>query len=269
MIVLPNGIGEATGDNLVTCAPLQTRGQIWYVQSTNGFNAAGVAGRSPDRPLATLAQAQTNASAGDIVVLLPAHVESINSLTISKQLTIVGAGVTAGRPSPTITGGAAQRLVIGAAGVELRNVYFPTSTVASILGYLEVGGVADFQCTGCHFEQGANEADASYCFYMATAGATGVRLTNCSFVNTATVATARPAGAIQVNLASLDMRMDGCVLDDGPVGYSFAALYAPFTNTRFRAENLSLLRGAAVIMAAASTGYVNVATSTGNGRVDW
>jgi hypothetical protein len=267
MNVLTSGIGEATGDYLVTCAPLQTRGAIWYVQSTTGLDGAGL-GKSSDRPLATLAQAQINASAGDIIVLMSAHAETITSLTISKQLTIVGAGSVGGRPSATINGTAA-RIIIGAAAVELRNIYFPMSLSANTSASVEVGAFADFQATGCYFEQGANDAGAPYALYISSASATGVRLTNCSFVCTATAAATRPASAMQLNAAVVDMRMNGCVFDEGAVGWSFAAMYGPFTNVRLRIESLSLLRGAVVLLGSTTTGYINVATSTGNGRVEW
>lgn len=272
MLFLPAGIGELLGDQLVTGYPLQTPGSIWYVQSTTGVDAASPAGKDKDRPLATLAQAQTNATAGDIIVLLPAHVESLAGLTITKQLTIVGAGSSGGKPTATLNGNNAgfSRLIIGAAACEIRNIYFPSSLVSTTTAALEVGAFADTQVSGCYFEQGANETSATNQggLYFSSS-TTGIRIVNCTFACTAVATSARPGYCLRLNANMTDARIEGCVFDDGPIGFSRAAASLAGTNTRLRIERVSLLRGAVMQIGAASTGYANVSTVTGAGRVEW
>lgn len=84
-----------------------TPGNVWYVSSTSG-NASN-SGKDPVFPLATLAQAQSSATAtnGDAVLVFPGHAETVTSaLTLSKAgVSYVALG--GGTNRATITGNAA------------------------------------------------------------------------------------------------------------------------------------------------------------------
>src|SRR5689334_19357234 len=98
--IYPNGVGGSTGASLATAAPLYASGQVWYVSSTTGVDGASPAGLDRVKPLATLAQAYTNAAAGDFIVCLSGHVETLTSAqTIGKaDIKLVGEGTGSSRP---------------------------------------------------------------------------------------------------------------------------------------------------------------------------
>lgn len=268
MNILPNGIGETVGDNLVLCKPLQLSGNIWYVCSIGGLDAASPAGKSKEHPLATLAQAVTNAADDDVIVLLTGHSESIAAVvTIAKRLTIVGVGTSGGLPSVQLThvfGGFAIMLAVTATNVELRNIRF---TGHSTFPRVNVAAAATmFRATGCYFECEAQDAAGSLAL---AAGADQVRLANCTFISTGG-ALGLPMDGLKITAGAVtNLELYGCVFSDGAAGFTTAAFNATQNVTKLKAEGLSLLMGALLALTAGSTGYVNVQTSTGNGRVSW
>lgn len=269
MIYLPNGIGELLGDQLVTCSPLQSTGAVWYVQSTNGVDAVSPAGKDKERPLATLAQAITNAADNDIIVLLPLHAQVlITQQSIAKKLTIVGAGTTNGKPAVTIgcNYAAASILNVTVANVEFRNIRFTGSLLSTVQPKIALS-LSGARVTGCYFECGALDQGAAVELFS---GADQGRLTRCTFVSTATSLATRPGYGLRLQTSTvLDLELNDCVFDDGAYGFVTGAFVSTGTLTRIKAENLSMLNGADVVIPSASTGFVNVATRTGGGRVDW
>ena len=269
----PNGIGEALGDTLATAEPLITSGDIWYVKSTIGADAASPRGLDATRPLATLNQAVTNSASGDIIVLLDGHTETLatgGTITISKNLTIVGSGSSSGLPTAKITPQALDALAItcSGAGIQWRNVWFEERTAASTSSFFSITG-ARFQMIGCYAQLGANDA----ALMSLGSGADGARLVNTTVISTATALASQPTTGIRVTAAIADLDLDGLVLDNG--GYGFSSPYA-FDNTttsvaitRLKGQSVSLLRGADMSLHASTTGHVNVQTATGNGRVLW
>ena len=122
---LQNGCGESTGDELCTSRPLllPTSNSVWYVNSATGTDAVSPAGKNREKPLATLAQAITNAQANDIIVLMDGHAESTTSfMTLSTAgVKIVGAGSSGGIPTVTFTFGTGGGISLDGAGNEIRN----------------------------------------------------------------------------------------------------------------------------------------------------
>lgn len=276
MNVRPNGIGGSSGDQLATCRPLQLSGDVWYVSSLIGTDAASPAGKDRQKPLATLSQAHTNAVAGDIVVLMDGHTETLVAvLTISKAgLDIVGEGQSSGLPTAQlkINAAAASVLNVTGAAVRIRNILFPASiqsnTGSGGVGKVHINASASkSQVIGCYFQEGANDQLAAV---SVQTGATDVRVENATFISTAPTTATRPTYGLLTQGTVTDLDVAGCVFSDGTVGFSSAAWDSSAgVVTRLRAQNVSLLLGADAIMNAATTGWLNVQTATDGGRVVW
>lgn len=268
MIFLPNGMGETTGDALASSnKPLQASGKVYYVHHTGSDAYTGL---NRAQPFATIAAAYTAASAGDILCLLDGHTQQVSAvLIIAKALTIVAGGSSGGVPTVNFqatTGGAYSIFQITAAGTQIRNVKFKSSTVAHSAWRLEV--IAD-SCAivGCYFECGANESGGQSVL-IGNAQA-NVLFKNCTFVSTATSAAATPASALDHNGTTTNLTLDGCVFDGGTVGFTGGIAYTEAgIPTRRRGENISLLRGADVSLhTSAAQSYWQVTTSTGDARM--
>ena len=267
--IYPNGGGGTTGDIWATCKPLYASGAIWYVQSTTGTDAASPAGRNREKPLATIAQAITNASDNDIIVCLQAHTETkVATFAVSKKLTIVGEGSVAGVPAVTLICGFVGALfTITSPNVELRNLKLPASSVANSTARI-LNNQTDFVMDGCYIECSGNDTAAALSL---ASGADRARIRNTTFISTATSSAAQPESAIKVTAAIADLELDGLVLSAGTVGFSnyFALDASAAAVTRIRANSVSLLLGADVNLNAATTGRFNVQTSTGGSRIQW
>lgn len=269
-IIYQNGLGDTLGDILAVCRPLYSTGNVWYVNSAGGVDAASPAGQNREKPLATWAQAVTNAAAGDIIELMSGHTETfVAQLAISKALTVVGGGSSGGRPTVKINfnDAATSAIAITVANVELRNIWFTASLQNRAAARISVSG-AQFRMIGCYTECGAFDI---FTALSLNAGADSARVVNSTFVSIATVVTAQPESAVKLPSAVADLELDGLVLSGGTVGFSnyraFDASAAAIT--RLRAVNVSLLLGADLKLNAASTGYLNTQTVTGGSRVDW
>lgn len=267
-----SGIGETLGDPLAVNPPFMTKGAVWFVCSVNGTDAGGTAGKDKQKPLKTLAQAQTNASAGDTVFLLNGHAETYTtSLSISKQLYIVGTGLVSGKypgASFTINAASADAFVLSAAGTQLRNIYFPQSSQSNSFsaGGKVVVETTDCLIAGCYFEMGALDQGAG--LIDAVAAPTRLRVENCTFISTATSTATRPIYGMSVQQTVSDVAVIGSVFNDGTVGFSTAALdMSGPTVTRIRAENISLLQGADFLIASASTYLIGGVVEMGGGGI--
>jgi hypothetical protein len=125
---LPGGL-VANGFQVVG-SPTDTTGKVFYVSSTSDNCQDDPShGRNPDRPFATIAYAvtQVRASKGDVVVIMPAHVETVataGALTFSVAgVTYWGLGAGASRPKINLTATAAT-VVVSAASNTFINLLF-------------------------------------------------------------------------------------------------------------------------------------------------
>lgn len=268
-IIYPNGAGETLGNQLVTCRPLYSVGSLWYVNSSGGIDAASPAGKNREKPLATLNQAITNAVAGDIIVLMAGHQElnPTTSFNINKSLIIVGAGSSGGKPTVKLRANALGNVAVAAANVQLRNIWFPASPASPSAPNVAVaGGATDgFQMKDCYFELAQFDSVG-----LQLASNTN-RVVNTTFISTSLTVTTQPGTALNVNAAVSDLELDGVTFSAGTVGFSNPAAFTSGGNvlTRLRAENVSLLLGADIAIAAGSTGYLNPQLATGGSRVDF
>jgi len=268
-VFLPNGIGESLGDSLVTNEPLYMSGDVWYVDSESGSDAGGSAGQDRAAPLATLSQAVTNAADDDIVVLMSTHTEDIAStVTLSKRLTIVGAGQSEGKPTATLRldDASASLLDVQSDQVQLRNIYFGPTQKAATGHQVEVGdnssGHSDVVIRGCYFELGGND-DAAAVYVHSTNS--DVTLRSCTFKNES--GSAQAAQALYVETGATHVVLEGVVFDGGSQGFS-DYYAAEIDATSLYAEEVSCLRGADLKLTN-SNGYAHVGTATGGSRVDW
>lgn len=269
MRLLPNGIGETVSDQLAIGKPLYQSGQTWYVNSVGGVNGASPAGLNRSAPLATLDQALTNASDGDIIILESGHSETLTSaLSITESLTIIGCGLVNGKPGASLRANAAATYVLDvlAAGVELRNIYFPGNAQNNSLEQIHVAST-QFRLSGCYFDLSSKDQASAV---NVIASSHSLRVTNTQFVSGGTSVALRPYGCLKVSGAVNDVDLDGVVFDGGLYGFSSEyALNAAAAITRLRGQNLSLLRGADVQLTAGTVGWLQPTTTTGDARIVW
>jgi len=273
---LTNGYGGTTGDSLVTRKPIVQSGSTYYVDVTTG-NAA-YTGLDRKMPLAALSAAVAAASAGDTIIMLDGHTETISAaLAISAQLTIIGEGSSSGVPTVilTLNHATADIFTVSAHNCQFRNIKIAVpaqATTGSMFTLSGDGGLLDNVHIDVNDENNANAVAFA-------AGANHWFFRNCTFTSaeTDTTSTAKPYPPILIGGDISGLRMEGCVLDGGAEGFedgssnNWALDGSAFDITSGMAiENLSLLRGAIVKLKGTSTvGYINVQTSSGSAGVYW
>lgn len=268
----PNGLGEKQGDVFLTSTPLYTSGDVWFVNSATGTDAAAPAGKDRQAPLATLRQASTNSADGDVILLESGHTEIISARIDAKAVVIVGAGVAAGMPTVTLTPNAVDQGVgfRGSlnlpVGGELRNVRFLAPTVsppAAAFGYVTLANVSRANVIGCWFDVGPLANASGFAGLLLVAGP--ARIEGCTFVSTATSAAATPYAGMTMSNSASDVEIYGCTFDDGTFGFQTAALRLFNTTTRIRMVGCSFLRGADVITTNTVTGILANQAQAGGG----
>lgn len=273
MKVYPNGLGESLGgDPLLGQKPFWVGGSVWWVNSVTGTDAGGTAGQDREKPLATLAQAITNSSAFDTIVLQSGHTETLTgAVTIGSARAIVGVGTTSGKPGATLklNAASASLLTMSGAGSQLRNIYFPTNVQSNSggSGKVAIPATTNILVYGCYFECGANDQQDAV---QATASSNSLRIENCTFVSVATSTATRATNGIKLTGAMSDVAVVNNTFDDGTVGFSGkAADLSGGTVTRLHAYGNSLLRGASLLNNSATTGFFGTGVLSGGSGVSW
>lgn len=268
MPVHPNGLGQSLGDSLVVVGgPIYTTGKVWYVDSTVGSNSYD--GRSDKRPLATLAQAQTNASNGDIIVLLADHAETYTSaLTITKELVIAGAGSSSGNPTVTFTNNQSGGYLfnITADNVELRNIWFEEESQSNSFPTIASSG-DNLRMVGCYMQLDENTAHAGVQLDQAAGEVAFIH--NCTFVSTAAAIGSVPDTAIFKQGAGY-LRMVGVTLDGGSYGFEGGYAYDEDQGAGGETvvDQITLLRGADMRLHTSTVGFVQVSSDSDEPRID-
>jgi len=256
-----NGAGGSTGADLAILDNTYQSGNYYYVGNAVTGASDSNAGTERTKPLLTLSQAHTNASAGDTIVLLASHAETISSaITLNKAgLSIVGEG--SGSSLPRLTcGGAVAMLDVTAAGVLVDNVRFPASTAAPTARIRIAAAGSILQ--NLVFDCGASDTTRSVSYIT---GASDARLTGSTF--TATAAT--PAVAVEVINALAGLTMDEVTFDGGSFPWSDYAFKGTAAVTRLRATNIYQRIGSHILLPTGSTGVVQISDATGDSRLDW
>lgn len=262
----PAGYGEPAGDTLLQAKPILTSGDVWYVLSTTGVDAAAPAGKQRLKPLATLAQALTNSADGDDIVFLAGHAQTLTVVTtIAKRVRLIGGGTGASRPRFTRNAAAAKLFDITVSRVQLRNLYFVQDTQADSVALVTVGGT-ECRIKDCYLEGGAFNTGP---LIDIVTGGDRCRLDGTTLISVATLVTAQPSMAIRVANAVTDLVTDGLIIDGGTVGWSnqFAMDATAAVTTNLFMENTSLLRDSDIGLNASTTGLVHIGTSSGSVRV--
>ncbi len=262
----PAGLYSGTGDALVSEAPLMVSGTVYYVDSTTGSDSN--AGTREDIPFATLGAATSVVSAHDMIVLMPSHFQILTAgLTVSAAgVTIVGAGSSSGIPNPTLyMNGTATLLTLSGAGCNLFGVRFGANVQANSNPTVAVSA-SDCCVRNCYFELSEHDNGPGLSL---TSGVSGFRLKDTTFKSTATSVATRPVTGFRANVSSSYVTLDGVIADAGTYGFSSYGINLATATTGVRGENISLLRGADAFIEPTSTGYFNVATSSGGAQVVW
>lgn len=121
----------------------------WYVSSA----IAGLDGRSPSTAVATLAAATAKASAGDKIVILEGHTESITAATTLSTvagLRIIGLGRGARRPTFTFTTANTAALAITVDDISFTNCLF-VANFLSIAACFTLSTAKNFGVFSCEF----------------------------------------------------------------------------------------------------------------------
>jgi hypothetical protein len=260
------GVGGSVGAELATLTSLLLNGNIWYVNSTGGSDAASPRGQDRARPLATLAQANTNAADGDIIVCLSGHTETLSGAVALKGVTLVGEGQGSSRPRFARTG-AVSVFTVATAGTRIDNIYFPATASGSVSTTRLSVGASECTVNNCYFEAGASDTGPALTL---AAGASSASIFDTTFISTATSTAAQPASAISVTSAINDLTIDGLTLSGGTTGWSaVAAWITSAAITRLRATNVDLLLDSDVQFTSNTTGYLHVRYKSGSARVTW
>lgn len=145
--------------------PPFTTGNVFYIHSVSGTNAAGY-GRTPESPLASLAYFFSadfpTATNGDIVYLMPGHAETISAaagiVADIAGVTIIGLGNGTSQPKITFDTITTADLDVDAANITFENIHF-TANFADIVAAIDVN--AQF-CTirKCRFSETAANMNA-------------------------------------------------------------------------------------------------------------
>lgn len=261
-------MGGTAGAALATAAPLYMSGNVWYV-GPGGTDAAAPRGKERIRPLATIGQALTNASAGDIIVCLQSYTESLSAVqTVSKAgLLIIGEG--SGSARPTITRATAANFVafdVTAAGVWIWNIKFAGSTGANTSARIQTAA-AGTVVRECYIESSANDTGPGF---AAVTGAGTLRIVDTTFISSASTPASQPESAVKVSNAISDFDLDTVTIDGGSSGWSNPyAFDGAAAITRLRALNVDLLNDSDVTLATGTTGYMTVRNDSGSARVVW
>lgn len=264
-----SGFGGSIGADLATASPILTSGDVWFVHSGTGADAGAPAGKSREQPLATLEQAQTNAAAGDVIVILAGHTETLSTkLTVSKAgLIILGEGAGAGRPLFNRSADVNLWDLTGA-GIRVENIRFNSDAANTYTADRVLVTANSCIFRGCYFVCGAN--DAATPALAVASGVTNLRIDGATyFVASGTSRTATGYRGLALNGTTTDLELDDVIFDGGTYGFLASALNGAGAAGRLRALNVDLLNGADVVMASGTTGVFRVRNESGASRVVW
>lgn len=246
-IVIENGLTDDTADDLITGDLIATGSVIW-VDSVAGNNSyAG----TEAQPLATLAQAITNATAnnGDLILIKSGHSETLTSaITVSKAgMKIFGLGD--GSDAPHFTCNAAiDCITVTANNVELNNLYFPVGTTAINTARINVDA-ANVKIKSCTFMCGLYDASS----ITLTANALYAEIESCTF----TVSADGPDyGVIVESASAVGLRIQDCAFNGGTYNWDLAGVYSAFAHLNFIYDTITLTGSAAITHTAAAKGII-------------
>lgn len=156
--------------------------------ASSGAGASGGPGAAPENAYATLIQAMNAATAsnGDVVLVCPAHAESVvgaAGMTFSKAgITYQGLGVGRNRPTITFSTSTAAQIIISGANTTFKNIIFDFTGIDAIVAAISITA-ADVTFEDCEFI--CNAAAAGVVLGILTAAtASRLRIERCKFLGT-------------------------------------------------------------------------------------
>lgn len=177
-------------------------GTTFFVSSATGVDSTAN-GRARNIPFATIAYAitQCTASAGDTIVVMEGHAETIDSaakIDLSKiGVTLRGEGFGSRRPTLTWATSTAATLTMSAAGNRITNMIFDMSLPSALISGIVVSAA---QCVidNCLFRIGtAGAGTRPLQAILTTAAADFLRVESCRFIEpTATPTTVSAASTV-------------------------------------------------------------------------
>ncbi len=244
-----------------------TTGTYFFVNSVTG--SAGNDGLSPAAPLLTVQQAITKctASAGDVIICMPKHAETVTATSINLSkigVTVIGLGNGLSRPTFTY-GAAAATITVSAADCAWTGCVH-SANFANVAAAFTIGAAKDFRLGSATVDgTPANsflDAGASLNFLtIITTGATANAADGLTAVNNLWVGLATTSNAFCSVLGNLgrlllaDNYVDKLATNDVGHFLTFAALV--LTSARILRNTLTVIgvtsAGAGILMTATST----------------
>ncbi len=241
-------------------------GVVWYVgNSSGGVDAVSPQGRNRNYPLATLAQAHTNASAGDTIWCLSGHSQELSSAqTFNKaNILVISEGSGTNRAGFTCTGAVAM-FDVTAAGVWFVNLRLPASTTAPTARIRVASTESLIQ--SCDFTSGASDTAPALKYIT---GAGQCRVVDSSFTSSATAAASRPSIGLEVANAMSGLNVENTSFIGGTYGWSDYAFKGTAAITRIYGYGNSFLTDSDWSFATGTTGRWYVANATGSVQGIW
>lgn len=265
--IYASGLGGSTGDELCSFSNLTLSGNVWYLQYSSGTDAASPAGKDRTKPLKTLAQAHTNAAAGDIICCLTGHQETLTgSQTFNKAgIRLVSEGSGTANKAAFTHNGAFDLFSVTAAGVVIGNINFPTNATAATSNakvMIQANGV---MVRGCYFSLTVTDG---YAVAIGAGTPTSCEISNSTFISTSTSAASQPTGAFTAANASTDLRFDNVTVDGGSTGWSgTAAINITAAATRLTMTNVDLLGDSDIATPTGSVYTIHIRNKSGSARL--
>ncbi len=237
-IVACNGFASSTSgaDDFIQDHVVSTGAVHWVDSVTGNDSNSG----SEGQPLATIAQAITNATAnnGDIILVKSGHVQSLSSaITVNKAgIRIFGIGNGTSAPAITVVA-AIDGINITADDVEINNIYFPAGTTATNTARINVD--ADrVRIKNCRFNCGAFDSNT----ITLTSNASNCEIDSVSMSITAD----GPDGGIVIEGAVTGLHVFNSSFDGGDFNWDNAAIYSAAAHLNYRYETITLTNEAGI-----------------------
>jgi|SRR5690242_3651712 len=259
----PNGAGGSSGASLATLKNVYTSGTIYYVGNAVATASDSNGGNERDYPWATLAHGVGLVSAGDTIVCLAGHAETVAAnmdITLA-HLNIIGEGTGSLAPKFTNGVGVATNAMwtIDAANVYMDNLYFPASSVNARERINVLGASGTSILKNLYFEVGANDNQRSL-KYASTGPDYAANLT---FKQVG-----KSSGNGLENSATPNLTVEGITIDGGSFG-AFTGIYYASGAVGMRITNVLKLNGARILLGTGTAGVIQVQTASGDFPLDW
>jgi hypothetical protein len=259
-----NGTGGTSGGDLSTVAPFHASGDVWYVHSGTGSDAASPRGKDRSRPLATIAQAITNSTTNDTIVLLAGHSQTVAATaTLLAGQNVIGEGSGSSRPSMTFSGAGAHLFTASNAGVWIDNIVMTVTGAGSTMIGISAAG---HRITNCQFNCDSNAAAG---LFFANTSANNTVVENCTFTSSGTSFATQGASGLLISAAITDLFLKNVVFEGGTYAWSDYALKGSAAVTRFRGINVDFLNDSDGIFATSTVGLIHIRNDSGNVRFQW